>query len=62
MCTENEPEIQSFELEAPNNDTQERQQTPVKKHTSKSVNKKYSKKSKTEVTETRKTLVVNIEF
>ena len=25
MCTENEPEVQSFELEAPNNDAQEQE-------------------------------------
>ena len=31
MCTENEPEIQSFELEASNNDAQEQEQTPVEK-------------------------------
>ena len=59
MFTENEPEIQSFELEEPNNDAQEQEQTPIKKRTSKSVNKKCIKKSKKEVTETRKPLVNN---
>ena len=60
IYTENESEIQSFELEAPNNDAQEQEQTPVKERTSKSVNKKCSKKSKKDVTETWKPLV-NIE-